>query len=144
MNRPPFTVEAADWHRDLEALRGIRTIVFVHEQRVPVEEEWDALDPECEHVLARDTAGTPIGTGRLTPQRKIGRMAVLAAWRSRGVGGAMLSHLIGRARMRGWPEVRLHAQVSALAFYRRHGFVTCGENFMEAGIEHKPMCLEIR
>ncbi|NII10520.1 GNAT family N-acetyltransferase [Oleiagrimonas sp. C23AA] len=138
-----FTVQVADWDRDREALRHVRTVVFVDEQQVPVEEEWDALDPECEHVLARDADGTPIGTGRLTPEHKIGRMAVLKAWRGRGVGTVMLKRLIERARTLGWPEVHLHAQVSALGFYQAHGFSVCGDTFVEAGITHKPMRLAL-
>lgn len=136
---PGFRVEPADWAIDRDALRAIRETVFVQEQQVPVEEEWDELDPDCRHVLARDDAGTPIGTGRLTPQHTIGRMAVLADWRGRGVGAALLQALIDRARALGWDRVSLHAQVRAIGFYERYGFVPEGETFMEAGIEHLTM-----
>ena len=81
-----FHVEAIDYATGLAELRAVRETVFVHEQRVPLEEEWDALDPLCRHVIARDEAGSPIGTGRLTPERRIGRMAVLAGWRGQGIG----------------------------------------------------------
>jgi hypothetical protein len=90
-------------------------------------------------VIARDEAGAPIGTGRLTPERRIGRMAVLADWRGRGVGDAMLAALMAEARKLGWPAVSLNAQVSAEAFYARQGFIPEGERFMEAGIEHQSM-----
>ncbi|MEJ7747197.1 MAG: GNAT family N-acetyltransferase, partial [Luteimonas sp.] len=103
------------------------------------EEEWDALDPQCMHVIARSTDGKPIGTGRLTPERKIGRMAVLHEWRNKGVGDALLLALIAQALECGWREVALNAQVDAQRFYARHGFIPCGERFMEAGIEHQPM-----
>lgn len=136
---PGFRVEPADWTADRDALRAVREAVFVHEQQVPVEEEWDDLDPLCRHVLARDDAGTPIGTGRLTPQHGIGRMAVLADWRGRGVGAALLQSLIDRARALGWDRVSLNAQVQAIGFYERHGFMAEGETFMEAGIEHRTM-----
>lgn len=139
MGTPAFHVEAIDYTSGLAELRSIRETVFVHEQQVPLEEEWDALDPACRHVIARDGNGQPIGTGRLTPEHKIGRMAVLREWRGRGVGAAMLSALIAEARALEWPEVSLNAQVSAEAFYARHGFVPHGERFWEAGIEHQSM-----
>jgi predicted GNAT family N-acyltransferase len=134
-----FRVEPADYRTDLEALRAVREPVFVAEQQVPIEEEWDALDPHCHHVIARDEAGRPIGTGRLTPEHKIGRMAVLAEWRGQGVGDALLVALIDEARRRGWPTVSLNAQVQAAGFYARHGFAPYGEEFMEAGIRHQAM-----
>jgi predicted GNAT family N-acyltransferase len=134
-----FFVEIADYERDLDALRAVREPVFVVEQQVPLELEWDELDPLSRHVVARDTAGRPIGTGRLTPERKVGRMAVLPEWRGRGVGAAMLTTLIDLARERGYRELSLHAQVDAIDFYRRAGFEPYGERFMEAGIEHQSM-----
>ena len=141
MNRPDrdFTVSAIDYAGGIDELRAVREPVFVQEQQVPIELEWDELDPLCIHVIARDAAGRPIGTGRLTPERKIGRMAVLPDWRGRGVGDALLLALIEQAAQRRWPELRLHAQVSALGFYAKHGFVPYGERFMEAGIEHQSM-----
>ena len=82
---PGYSVSAADFAADHEALRAVREAVFVREQGVPPELEADAQDPECLHVLARDAAGRPIGTGRLTPAHTLGRMAVLPEWRGRGV-----------------------------------------------------------
>ncbi len=134
-----FRVEHADWTLDHDALHELRDTVFVKEQQVPAEEEWDELDAVCEHVLAIADDGTPIGCGRLTPERKIGRMAVLGAWRGHGVGAAMLRMLIERAREHGWDSVSLHAQVTAIDFYRQHGFEGFGDHFMEAGIEHQAM-----
>lgn len=139
MNARTFQVEAIDYASGLEELRAVRETVFVQEQQVPIEEEWDALDPLCRHVIARDQNRLPIGTGRLTPERKIGRMAVLADWRRQGVGEAMLAALIEQARELGWPAVSLNAQVSAEDFYARHGFIPDGERFHEAGIEHQTM-----
>lgn len=139
MAAPSFHVEAIDYATGLAELRAVRETVFVHEQQVPLEEEWDALDPLCRHVLARDAAGLPIGTGRLTPEHRIGRMAVLAEWRGQGIGDAMLAALLVEARKLGWPVVSLNAQVSAEAFYARQGFIPEGGRFMEAGIEHQSM-----
>lgn len=138
-----FRVISADWQHDLAALRSIRGIVFVREQSVPIELEWADLDADCDHVLAVDAGDRPIGTGRLAPDHAIGRMAVLPAWRGKGVGAAMLLALIERARTHGWAEVTLHAQVHAIDFYQRHGFRAHGEAFMEAGIRHRHMALKL-
>ena len=135
----PFRVDAVDYEAALDALRAVRETVFVEEQQVPLELEWDEPDPRCVHVLARALDGTPIGTGRLTPEHKIGRMAVLREWRGKGVGDAMLLALIEQARRRGWREVSLHAQASAIDFYLRHGSAPYGERSEEAGIEHQSM-----
>ncbi|HWS78734.1 MAG TPA: GNAT family N-acetyltransferase [Thermomonas sp.] len=138
-NLQPFRVSVVDFTVALAELRAVRDEVFVGEQGVPVELEHDALDPSCTHVLARLLDGTPIGTARLTPDHHVGRMAVRAPWRGRGVGDALLLALVEQARKRGWPEVRLNSQASAIGFYERHGFQPEGERFMEAGIEHQAM-----
>ncbi|WP_241200803.1 GNAT family N-acetyltransferase [Lysobacter enzymogenes] len=134
-------VAVEDYAAALPALRAVREAVFVREQNVPLELELDAgRDPQCQHVLAFDADGAPIGTGRLTPDRRIGRMAVLAAWRGRGVGEALLQALVARARALGWREVSLHSQASAIGFYARQGFLPFGPRFEEAGgIEHLAM-----
>jgi predicted GNAT family N-acyltransferase len=136
---PSYRVALVGYAQASSELHAVRDTVFVQEQRVPATLERDALDPDCAHVLARDDEGRAIGTGRLTPERRIGRMAVLPAWRGRGVGDAMLAELLREARRRGWREVTLNAQVSALDFYLRHGFTPVGGRFMEAGIEHQAM-----
>lgn len=138
-----FEVRVADYKADLSMLRHIRESVFIKEQQVPLALEWDAIDPECWHVLAIDQNGLGIGTGRLTPQHSIGRMAVLSAWRGRGVGAALLKQLIVLARFQQWPEVSLHAQISARDFYKKHGFVAYGPIYREAGIEHQSMRLDL-
>ena len=134
-----FSVRQAAWEKDRAALRSIRTAVFVVEQRVPEDEEWDGLDAGCLHALALDTGGTPIGTGRLAPDGKIGRMAVCKEWRGAGVGAALLQCLIQAAHARGMAECHMHAQSHALPFYSRHGFEAYGDEFLEAGIPHRRM-----
>lgn len=134
-----FRVEPADYRRDFDSLRAIRDEVFVRGQNVPLDIELDALDPLCQHVIARSEDGQAIGTGRLLPDGRIGRMAVLETWRGRGVGGVMLARLVELARARGLQQVELHSQVHARDFYERHGFEAYGENFFEAGIEHVHM-----
>ncbi|WP_407351735.1 GNAT family N-acetyltransferase [Luteimonas sp. R10] len=139
----PFRIEAVDHAVASADLRSVREAVFVREQRVPPELELDAVDPLCAHVLARDAGGRPIGTGRMDGAGRIGRMAVLADWRGRGVGAALLQALLRIARERGLKEVVLHAQAGAIAFYARHGFVPVGGRFHEAGIEHQTMRLAL-
>lgn len=136
---PPFRVRRADWEHDHGSLRRIREDVFVHEQRVPPELEWDGFDAECHHVIAEDQHGAAIGTGRLLADGHIGRMAVLQAWRKRGVGSALLKGLLAIASEHGMREVMLNAQTQALDFYTRYGFVAEGEVFFDAGIAHLRM-----
>lgn len=136
-----FKVEAIEYESGLSDLRAVREAVFVQEQGVPLELEWDELDPASHHVIARDPDGTPIGTARLTPERHIGRMAVLSPWRGRGVGDAMLRTLLELAGNLGWDKLSLHAQVHAIPFYARHGFLPVGPRFDEAGIDHQMMVL---
>ncbi len=147
MTLPPiaddFSVEPADYQRDLADLRAVREPVFLVEQNVPADLEWDDLDPRSRHVIARDLQGRPIGTGRLTPEHKIGRMAVLPQWRGRGVGAVMLQRLLEMARGLGYAEVKLHAQTHAMPFYARAGFTPEGDTFMEAGIPHQTMRLHL-
>lgn len=138
-----FFVEVADFAHDRSAIAQIREPVFVVEQAVPPEIVWDTLDARCRHVLARDLAGNPIGSGRLTPEGAIGRLAVLRSWRGRGVGQALLTTLIDCARSLHLPQVELHSQVHAIPFYLRAGFVAEGEVYMEAGIPHQTMRLRL-
>lgn len=137
--RAGFTVSDADYASERDALRAVREAVFVREQGVPLELELDAQDPECLHVLARDAGGRPIGTGRLTPARTLGRMAVLTEWRGKGVGAAMLEALTALAVAQRWRTIELHAQVDAIGFYARHGYLPFGPRYLEAGIEHQSM-----
>jgi len=133
---PDFRVRLVEWRDASPELSAIRTTVFVGEQNVPPEIEIDGRDPECVHALAESAAGEAIGTGRLMPDGRIGRMAVLAAWRGRGVGAAILEALMDEARRRGFRETYLHAQSHAKDFYARHGYAVEGEEYLEAGIAH--------
>jgi predicted GNAT family N-acyltransferase len=134
-----FRVRRVTWHELGHELASIRRRVFVAEQNVPLELEQDGLDPDCIHALAETDSGFAMGTGRLMPDGRIGRMAVLAEWRRRGVGAALLRDLMDAARERGIESVRLHAQEHARSFYERHGFRVDGEPYVEAGIPHISM-----
>lgn len=138
-----WQIRRAEWPGDVPMLRAVREPVFVTEQEVPLELEWDEIDPHCIHLLAEDHSGHPIGTGRLSPAGKIGRMAVLREWRGTGVGGALLQGLIDEARAAGLAECQLNAQTYALNFYGRYGFVAEGPEFDEAGIPHRFMRLAL-
>jgi len=140
MNAPlPFTVKPVYWHATEKLLKEIRTAVFVVEQGVPEDLEWDGLDEHAYHVMALAPDGTPIGTGRLLQDGHIGRVAVLKDWRGKGVGKALLDMLLVIANKMGYDEVRLHAQTRVLEFYSRRGFIAHGQEFMEAGIPHFAM-----
>jgi predicted GNAT family N-acyltransferase len=143
MIREDFRVEPADWITDLAALRAVRDPVFIVEQNVPPEDECDAQDPRSRHVIARAADDTPIGTARLTPERTIGRMAVIAEWRGRGVGAALLEAILDQARALRYPAVELHAQTHAIPFYEKFGFVAYGQPFDECGIMHRMMRLDL-
>lgn len=143
MSGSSFVIRVADWARDAAAIRAIREAVFVSEQAVPEELEWDGLDPASMHILAHDDNGAAVATARMLADGKIGRMAVVRAWRGRGVGTAMLRFLLEAARGRGLSSVTLDAQVRALDFYRRLGFRVVSDQFMDAGIPHRRMMREL-
>lgn len=123
---------------DLEACRRLRTQVFVEEQGISRAIELDDRDADCTHILITDD-GEPVATGRMLPEGRIGRMAVAANWRRRGLGRIVLDGLMAAAAKRGVARVSLHAQRGAVDFYRRAGFTPCGDDFIEAGILHTPM-----
>lgn len=130
------------WAADRPALETVRRRVFVVEQGFTEEEEFDTDDPVSVHVLAtlnRD----PVGTGRLNPAGKIGRIAVIPGQRGRGAGAAILRLLLQEASRRGVPEPTLHAQLQAVPFYEKFGFSREGQVFDEAGILHVRMKLAV-
>jgi predicted GNAT family N-acyltransferase len=129
-----------DWLDAMDALKHIRRTVFVEEQHVPEELEWDELDAVSAHFLAR-VDSTPAATARLTPAGQIGRMAVLPPFRHCGLASSLLLAVLADARLQGLERVFLHAQVQVVDFYRRHGFTAEGEIFLDAGIEHRAMSL---
>lgn len=131
------------WKEALALARPIREKVFVEEQGVARELEWDDSDASCDHAVAFDGEGRAIGTARLLPEGRIGRMAVLKDWRGRGVGAALLGAMLERASGRGMAVVSLHAQTHAAGFYRRFGFRERGGEFQEAGIPHVEMWLDL-
>lgn len=134
-----FDVRLLAWDAAHRLARPVRETVFVQEQGVPLALEYDDLDAACDHAVVLDTDGRAVGTGRLIPDGRIGRMAVLREWRGRGVGAAILARLVERACERGMTRVTLSAQTHAAPFYARYGFVAHGETYIEAGIPHVGM-----
>jgi YbgC/YbaW family acyl-CoA thioester hydrolase len=141
-------VRTGDWAALGADARRIRTQVFVQEQKIPLELEWDDADATALHAVAYNGLGQAVATGRLLqPQpgvAKIGRMAVHQVLRGCGVGRQVLEALLAAARARGDREATLHAQRSAQAFYSGLGFEAQGEPFEEAGIAHIEMARALR
>jgi predicted GNAT family N-acyltransferase len=131
-----FHVTLGDWATQQPDARAIREEVFIIEQNVPIELEWDEMDAVSLHAVAYGAEGQAIGTARLLPDGHIGRMAVRKAARRTGVGSAILQTLMRQAAKRGDQSVLLHAQTHAEAFYAHYGFVQEGSAFEEAGIPH--------
>ena len=144
---PVLQVSTGAWSQLEGPAHALREAVFVREQEVPAELEWDADDATALHALARNRLGLPLGTGRLVELApgvgKIGRMAVRADMRGSGVGAAVLQALVNAARARGLRQVVLHAQLTAAGFYRRAGFSARGGVFDEVGIPHQEMVLAL-
>lgn len=131
-------VSVADWRKDIDEIRRIREAVFIAEQSVPPELEWDADDAGAMHFLAYE-GDFPIGTARLLPSGEIGRVSVLKDWRGLKVGDALMQATLEQAEERGLKEVKLSAQVHATPFYERLGFKIVSDEFLEAGIPHVDM-----
>jgi predicted GNAT family N-acyltransferase len=131
-------VRVADWQKDNADIRRIREAVFIAEQSVPPELEWDAEDAGALHFLALE-GDYPVGTARLLPDGEIGRLSVLKDWRGLNVGDTLLTAVIAEAEQRDLKEQKLSAQVYATAFYERFGFTVVSEEFLEAGLPHVDM-----
>ncbi|MFD5596827.1 GNAT family N-acetyltransferase [Streptomyces griseorubiginosus] len=152
MSTPAYEVRVAEDPADLEACFTVRKEVFVGEQGVPEDIEYDAYDAVALHVLAVREDGVPLGTGRLlfgeaaagktggdASVGSLGRLAVTQAARGLGVGAALVRAIEDAARARGLAAVDLHAQTHALGFYERLGYVAYGPEFPDAGIAHRAM-----
>jgi len=135
-------IHTGNWAELGARASDIRRRVFIEEQQVSQEEEWDGRDDACLHFLAQ-RGDTALGTARLLPDGHIGRVAVLQEARGMGVGVALMQAAIAAAQHQGHPAVELTAQTHALAFYERLGFTAFGDIFLDAGIPHRRMRLEL-
>ena len=142
----PLIVKKLESPEETEAVRILRMRVFVNEQGVPPEVETDEFDDVAIHAVAYKS-GFVVGTGRLIldtdTHARIGRMAVDADLRRKGVGSAVLEFLENEARYHGIKKVTLHAQNYVKSFYAKYGYIEHGETFYEAGILHIEMVRDI-
>jgi len=134
-------IRIVDWARYSEALSSLRHTVFVEEQGVPVELDLDGEDAAAWHAAAFSDDGKLIGTGRMLDSGKIGRMAVSQSMRGQGIGRDLLDALVAEAKQLKFEEVSLGAQLAAVSFYERAGFMAYGDVFLDAGIDHRMMKL---
>jgi predicted GNAT family N-acyltransferase len=132
-------IRSVSWNQFQSDLRRIRHEVFVLEQQVPEAEEWDSYDEAATHFLATEPSGEPVGTARFLSSGKITRMAVRKPHRNRKVGSQILAAVLQHAAENGFQKVYLDAQLAAVLFYERFGFVSEGEVFQDAGIDHVHM-----
>lgn len=139
-----FTVSLVRWQDGEPLLKSIREAVFICEQGVPAELEWDGLDEGCRHALAISHQGDAIGCGRMLANGHIGRIAVLPQWRKQKVGTAIMEALLDYARTHDYPQVDVDAQTYAVPFYQKFDFAKRGETFMDAGLPHIKMYLKIK
>ncbi|MGF1459070.1 MAG: GNAT family N-acetyltransferase [Leptolyngbyaceae cyanobacterium] len=137
-----INTEVADYTADKSLIHAIRFTVFVQEQNIPLELEIDNYDPVSHHVLAF-YGNVPVGTGRLAPSGKIGRVAVVRPWRRKGVGLQLMRRLFEVAKQNYHDEVVLSAQRHAIKFYEKLGFQSEGDEFLEVGIAHVTMRKQI-
>ena len=137
-----LTIRLVDNEAELEAAIAVRFRVFVDEQSIPPEEELDEADATASHAIAL-SQDKVVGTGRLVwrddGSALIGRMAVDAQWRRKGVGGEILKFLEESARDQGLTHAVLHAQEYVKSFYAAHGYQQHGDTFLEVGIPHVEM-----
>jgi YbgC/YbaW family acyl-CoA thioester hydrolase len=136
-------VQVGDWQTLGRDASSVRTEVFVEEQGISREDEWDAADTTAIHAVVYNRMQMPLATGRLLVSApgigKIGRMAAKRVLRGSHLGRQVLDALCEKAKARGDKEIILHAQQSAAAFYAKSGFAQRGEPFTEVGIAHVEM-----
>ena len=142
MSKNNIVIRLADWEKDKQALSTIRHQVFIKEQNVPEDMEWDEFDAVAMHFLALKN-NQAIACARLKPDGQIGRMAVLIDFRNKGTGKKLLQFVLQAAATKKLNAVYLHAQLAALAFYEKQGFVVKGDIFFEADIPHREMLKKI-
>ena len=136
------TIELVSWQQAESHLRQVRTVVFIHEQLVTPEFEWDDIDISAVHLLAMHD-NEAIGCLRIIQHEKIGRMAVLKPWRGLGVGKMLLNEAIDICRQHCSEQIVLSAQTHAIHFYQQAGFeITSGE-YTDVHIPHVDMCLKL-
>ncbi len=142
MPKNEITITVSSWDADKNKLAIIRQRVFIEEQQVPQEMEWDEHDATATHFLVT-VNNKSIACARLKTDGQIGRMAVLPAYRDQGIGSKLIRFIIQHAAKLAFKKLTLHAQTPAIPFYEKYGFSICSELFFEANIPHRKMQLKI-
>lgn len=137
-----YRIITGGWEQLGQDAKLIREQVFIQEQGIAPEDEWDDLDATVLHFIVYDS-DQPIATARLLPQYSVGRVAVLVPYRKRGIGKILMQHIIEYARQQELPYLKLSAQTYVIAFYEALGFVVQGEEYLDCGIPHIDMILEL-
>ena len=131
-------IKIVDFNSNSTDLKSIRTTVFIEEQKVPLELEWDEFDKDATHFLAYYN-NIPVGTARLLNDGHIGRMAILKEYRNRKIGQNMLKYVLESAKNKHFTKIELSAQEHAVGFYIKQGFVIISDTYLDAGIPHYDM-----
>ena len=137
-----FTVVVGDWHSLQQHAKHIRELVFILEQDIAPEDEWDDQDPISIHFVVYD-ADQPIATARLLSNDHVGRVAVLKDYRSKGIGKLVMQEIIALAKQQQRKELILSSQVHATQFYSGLGFAVQGESYLDCGIPHVDMVMTL-
>jgi predicted GNAT family N-acyltransferase len=140
--RQKVSIEQVTWQGAENGLRAVRTLVFIDEQFVTPEFEWDEIDTDAVHLLAT-YEDQPIACLRIIEYQKIGRMAVIEQWRCMGIGAEMLQQAIAICRKQGSKYIKLSAQTHAIGFYKKAGFEQISDEYCDVDIPHVDMQLDI-
>lgn len=133
MSTADYSLEVVTWHEAESDIRLVRNVVFVEELGIPAELEWNGMDADYYYVIAKNSVGNVVATGRINDDGQIGRMAILPLHRGKGLGSELLNNLIQIASRKSINRVWLNAQTSVKVFYAKHGFEPVGEEFEESG-----------
>lgn len=143
LNRQQGRIIAGNWNELGDAAQAVREAVFIQEQQIAPEEEWDAEDAISLHFVAY-LQDQPVATARLLKNNSIGRVAVMQSARGLGLGRQIMQAVIDQARAEQRESVKLSAQVHAIGFYQGLGFEVQGEQYLDCGIPHIDMYLALK
>ena len=135
-------IHYANWAEIEQDARQIRTAVFIEEQNIVAEDEWDESDSVALHFIFYDE-NQPIATARLLENNSIGRVAVLEQYRGKGIGRLLMEKIIEQAKLEKRPFLKLSAQVHAIIFYQNLGFTVQGDPYLDCGIPHNDMLMQL-
>ncbi|WP_278394659.1 GNAT family N-acetyltransferase [Acinetobacter venetianus] len=137
-----FSVKQGSWDQLQQDAKLIRKLVFISEQNIPEQDEWDDQDAISQHFVVYDQ-NQPIATARLLANNSVGRVAVLKAYRGQGIGRLIMLEIIAYAQIQKRPSLQLSSQVHAISFYEKLGFSIQGDEYDECGIPHIEMVMPI-